>query len=100
MTYDKVCAICGKIFQATRPNAKYCGEECARDGRNIHSRALKARNREKIRAQARQRYRNKKRQLCNRHRPPSLSAVAALARAQHLTYGQYMARIQIGGANP
>lgn len=92
MTYDKVCAICGKIFQATRSNAKYCGEECTRDGRNIHSRALKARNREKIRAQARQRYRNKKRQLCNRHRPASLSDVAALARAQHLTYGQYMAR--------
>lgn len=30
-------------------------------------------------------------------RPPSLSAVAALARALNLTYGQYMARIQIGG---
>ena len=97
MTYDKVCAICGKIFQATRPTAKYCGEECTREGRNIKARALKARNREKIRAQARQRYRIKKRQLCNRHRPPSLSDVAALARAQHLTYGQYMARMQMGG---
>ena len=97
MTHDKVCAICGKIFQATRPNAKYCGEECARDGRNIHSRALKARNREKIRAQARQRYRNKKASVVQPAPHKSLSAVAALARAQHLSYGQYMARMQMGG---
>lgn len=97
MTHDKVCAICGKTFQTARPNAKYCGEECTRAGRNIQSRALKARNREKIRAQARQRYRNKKASAMQPARPPSLSAVAALARAQHLTYGQYMARMQMGG---
>lgn len=97
MTHDKVCAICGKTFQAIRPNAKYCGEECTRAGRNIHARALKARNREKIRAQARQRYRNKKASVVQPAPPPSLSAVAALARAQHLTYGQYMARMQMGG---
>lgn len=119
MTAEKTCPTCKKVFLTAKSTKKYCCDKCRNAAKYASAKAKASGVPKKPGPKpmplfcprcAKPIWHPKYGQtLCDActppkrsrsKRPPSLSAVAALARAQHLTYGQYMARIQIGGANP
>lgn len=87
---ERVCGVCGKVFQIHTWNQKYCSEECSHYAEREHNIMRKRLNRE--RNNAAQRAKTKaKREAKDKPKPAeSLSDVAQKARGLGLTYGQYM----------
>ena len=71
------CSECGNEFTAHHKGCKTCSPECAnaRIKRLKHERSAKTKIVKK-----------------NIHKPKTLSRIAAEARAEHMTYGQYVAK--------
>lgn len=71
------CSECGNEFTAHHKGCKTCSPECAnaRIKRLKHERSAKTKIVKK-----------------NIHKPKTLSKIAAAARAEHMTYGQYVAK--------
>lgn len=78
----KKCEICGKEFRPVKTSGKYCSKECAKEANRIKNIELhKARMRE-----------NKGKQKKIEKKPTTIAEVQRAARAEGLTYGQYMAK--------
>lgn len=69
----KKCEQCGQSFPASRRSVKYCSDEC-RKRKNLEN--------------SKSTYEKKKKEM----KKDRISEINALARAEGLTYGQYVAR--------
>ncbi len=77
MTYDKICGKCGKPFTALAPNRKYCSTECSRKA-NADCRRVRL-------------------GITKKKKVSSLRQVAVEARKAGMTYGQYVAQMEMKG---
>ena len=79
------CCICGKEFEKSVANSKYCSDECRKVGlsnnvKNFHERKMQ---------QELEQRKKRKRQKNNRDK---ITEIAIAARKEGLTYGQYVAK--------
>lgn len=79
-----ICSECGKLFENPGGKRLTCSPECK-----------KARAR-KVQSESRRQKRQKDRYISRRTKRVSpLSKIAAAARAEHMTYGQYVAKYRV-----
>lgn len=79
------CTICGAKYTTTRPNAKYCGEECMEIGlkkRQIKNDALKAQ-------------RKAMELKLKSDRKNAIVNIAVEAKKAGMSYGQYVAKMRL-----
>lgn len=69
------CAVCNKLYIATRGNAKYCSAECRREVDYASKRAYKAEHKKP------------------RKKKQSITEIAIEARKAGMTYGQHVAKM-------
>ena len=73
------CPVCGEMFQTNRYK-KYCGEKCRLKLKKISDAAKRAEKSKKLK---------EKKYV---HKTTAVEDIAVLARAEGLSYGQYVAR--------
>lgn len=78
---ERICAVCGNEFIATRANAKYCSEECLAEGLRMRTRRNE---REKAERKREERKRRKESQK-------AIIDIAVEAKKAGMSYGQYVA---------
>lgn len=86
------CAICGKMFESNRHDAKYCGNECYEIGRKAITREWqKKRNAEIKRDHELAKAAEKKSNGKSKSKVSQLSMIQREAEKLNMTYGQYVA---------
>lgn len=74
-SHEKICAVCGKVFQTQHGQAKYCSIECATKARNAREYVARPKVKE-----------------ASKPKKTNIREVVAEAERLGLTYGQYVAR--------
>lgn len=72
------CAVCNKLYIATRQNAKYCSADCRLEGTYAMKRTYKERKEQKAKPKKLKK---------------SITDIAVEARQAGMTYGQYVAKM-------
>lgn len=84
-TEERKCVVCGNKFTATRPNSKYCSDECRDEGRRKLTKANDKAKREREREARKARKNSQK----------SLVEIAVAAKKAGMNYGEYVARMGV-----
>lgn len=86
------CAICGKMFESNRPDAKYCGNECYEIGRKAIIREWQQkRNAELKKERELAKDTEKKNYVKRKPKISKLSMIQREAEKLNMSYGQYVA---------
>ena len=84
-TEERICAVCGNEFIATRPNAKYCSEECKEEGRRRLCKKNDKAKRERKREERKERADDRKK----------LDSIEVAAKKAGMSYGLYVALMRV-----
>lgn len=91
-----ICPICGIDFWTDNPNAKYCGIDCAEQGRKKVKRKyygqkeLTTKKDVEIEKEFRQKAEEKRKRRAKKSKY-SVEEIAVMARQVHMSYGQFVA---------
>ena len=86
MEIKRVCAVCGNGFTARNYNARYCSYECVKKHNRVKNQKLRQ---EQAKTPKQSREYNLNRTLYNLHKYNEENGT-------RLSYGQYIAKIEIG----
>lgn len=87
MTEIRICAVCGKSFEAHRETEVCCSKECKDERRREQIRSYR-----RDKAQEKKFEEQKKKKQVSRNKN-SLTEIAIEARKAGMTYGQYVAKM-------